>query len=148
MTRPTFATTDEYINSFPDGAVKDKLVEMRSIMVEAAPQFLFVSFCRKELMKGLVYKIKAKVWLWSGENPWYFVTIEKKDATQIKKEELWPRKGFGSIPVQVTIGKTTWKTSIFPEKKGTYLLPLKKEIRDKEGIEVGKTIEVKIEVLS
>ncbi len=101
-------------------------------------------------MEGLVYKIRAKVWLWEGDDPWHFVTIEKEDAEEIKKEEPWPRKGFGSSPVHVTVGKTTWKTSIFPEKKekGTYVLPLKKEVRDKENIKVGDTIDVSLEVIS
>lgn len=98
-------------------------------------------------MKGLVYKIKAKVWLYQGEDPWHFVTIEKKDADEIKKEEPWPRKGFGSIPVNVTIGKTVWKTSIFPEKKGTYVLPLKKEVRERENLRIGDKVTVSIEVI-
>jgi uncharacterized protein YdhG (YjbR/CyaY superfamily) len=38
MARPTFATIDEYINSFPDGTVKEKLYEMRSIIAKAAPE--------------------------------------------------------------------------------------------------------------
>jgi hypothetical protein len=99
-------------------------------------------------MKGLTYKFKTKVWLWPGENPWHFVTIEKEDAVEIKKEEPWPRKGFGSIPVKVTVGKTTWKTSIFPEKKGTYLLPIKKEVRDKEKLTVGSKVTISLEVLN
>lgn len=38
MARPTFSTIDEYINSFPEGEVKDKLVEMRAIIAKAAPE--------------------------------------------------------------------------------------------------------------
>lgn len=38
MARPTFNTIDEYINSFPDGVVKEKLIEIRSIISKAAPE--------------------------------------------------------------------------------------------------------------
>lgn len=49
--------------------------------------------------------------------------------------------GWGSLPVTAVIGKTSWKTSIFPDKKiGAYLLPLKSEIRKKENIVAGATI--------
>lgn len=37
MPRTKFASIDEYINSFPQGAVKAKLVEMRQIFRNAAP---------------------------------------------------------------------------------------------------------------
>lgn len=46
------------------------------------------------------------------------------------------------------VGKTSWKTSIFPENKGTYLLPLKKEVRVKENLKVGDAIVVSIEVIT
>ena len=112
-------------------------------------------------MKSIAYPVRAKVWLYKGESPWHFVTIKKADADEIKKEYIWPtslpagRQGFGSIPVNVTIlrqdsgqvGKTKWKTSIFPDKKGTYVLPLKKEVRVKEDIKLGDTVTVSIEVV-
>lgn len=92
--------------------------------------------------------IKARVWEWQGKGSWHFVTIEKDDGQKIKKDYIWPRRGFGSIPVTVTAGKTVWKTSIFPEKEGTFLLPIKKEVRVKEGITIGDTISIEIEVIS
>lgn len=99
-------------------------------------------------MENSLFTIYEKIWLYPGKAGWYFVTIRKEDADEIKKEWMWPRKGFGSIPVRVTIGKTTWKTSIFPEKKGTYLLPLKKQVRDAEGLEVDDSPEITLQVLN
>lgn len=92
--------------------------------------------------------IKARVWEWEGKGAWHFVTIKKGQGQEIKKDWHWPRKGFGSIPVSVTIGHTSWKTSIFPEKGETYVLPLKKEVRAKEGVSIGKIIELQLQVLS
>ena len=57
-----------------------------------------------------------------------------------------PPRGFGSIKVTATIGATTWSTSVFPsdEQKG-YVLPLKKAVRQAEGIEPGGTVRVTLE---
>ncbi len=63
-----------------------------------------------------------------------FCWYSKKESEEIKKA-CKIKVGFGSTPVVVTLGKTTWKNSIFPDKRsGTYLLPLKAEVRKKEDI--------------
>lgn len=99
-------------------------------------------------MKSEEHIIKSRVWIWQGDSPWHFATIEKEDADEIKKDWPWPRRGFGAIPVNVSVGKTIWKTSIFPEKGGTYLLPIKKRVRESEKIGVGDTIELTIQVVA
>jgi hypothetical protein len=53
-------------------------------------------------------------------------------------------RGFGSIRVRAQIGKTGWSTSIFPVKDGTYLLPVKATVRQKEGIEIGDSVSVRL----
>lgn len=59
------------------------------------------------------------------------------------------KRGWGSIPVNVTLNKTTWKTSIFSSKKmSAYILPLKAEVRKKEKIDVGNVISITIEIIS
>lgn len=87
-------------------------------------------------MKKKKYKIRAEVWLYPSETAaWHFVSVPKKESEEIKKDFGTPRRGWGSVPVSVTVGKTTWETSIFPDKKaGGYILPIKSEVRKKEGI--------------
>ena len=99
-------------------------------------------------MKTILNKITAKVWVYPGMAGWHFVTIEKEDGEELKRQYFLPRRGFGSIPVWVSIGKTRWKTSVFPEKEKTFLLPLKKAVRDAEAIHEGDTIKLTIEVIS
>lgn len=66
---------------------------------------------------------------------WRFLGLPTKEAKEIKENYGKSAKGWGSLPVTVTIGKTTWDTSIFPDKKsGTYLLPLKGQVRKAEDI--------------
>jgi hypothetical protein len=95
---------------------------------------------------GPEFKFKSKVWLWPGKAAWHFITIPLDLSKTVKAFDDMPRRGFGSLPVEVTIGSTSWKTSIFPEKKGTYVLPLKSAVRKKEGIEEGDTITLKVEL--
>ena len=43
--------------------------------------------------------------------------------------------------VKATLGTTKWETSVFWEKQsGTYLLPLKSEVRRAEAVDEGDTI--------
>lgn len=93
-------------------------------------------------MKRSKYTIRAKVWLYPGETAaWHFVSLDKKTSKEIKETHGTVRRGFGSIRVTVTVGDTTWKTSIFPSKEQeVYILPLKASVRQAEDIEHGDTI--------
>ncbi len=98
-------------------------------------------------MRSTIFKIGSRVWLYPGMSGWRFASIPKKQSKEIKDQFGSLRRGWGSLPVLVTIGKTSWKTSIFPDgKSGTYLLPLKAEIRRKEGIEEGDKIQFVLEI--
>jgi hypothetical protein len=73
--------------------------------------------------------------MYQGHAAWCFVTVPKKTSAIIKKTFNPKRKGWGSIRVTVTVRKTSWDTSIFPDSKsGSYVLPLKMAIRKKEQI--------------
>ena len=88
------------------------------------------------------YRVRSKVVLWPGEQgAWHFAHVDKKQSVNIQKTHGVLKRGFGSIPVVVTLGKTKWKTSIFPDRRsGTYILPLKLRVRRAEGIAEGDTI--------
>lgn len=98
-------------------------------------------------MQGKEYKFKAKVWEWAGPSAWHFVTLPEKDSVSIKTLFGEHKRGFGSLKVQAVIGSSAWKTSIFPEKKGTYLLPIKADVRKKEKISSGSIVNVYVSVL-
>ena len=98
-------------------------------------------------MANNLYTIKARVWLYPGLAGWHFVSVPKKESADIKKDFDKKKRGWGSLRVQVTVGKTTWNTSIFPDKKsGVYLLPLKAEVRKKENIFNNETIKLIIKI--
>jgi hypothetical protein len=84
------------------------------------------------------------VWLWPGEAAWHFVTLPKALSARIKRFAGDAKSPFGSLRVAATIGKTTWKTSLFPSKEGALLLPVKAEVRRKERIAAGDTVRLTI----
>lgn len=94
------------------------------------------------------YKLETKLWLWPGESgAWHFVTLPKALSATIKAAHAPKvRRGFGSIRVKATIGKTSFATSIFPSKDGAYLLPVKASVRKKEGIFAGDTVPLALEL--
>ena len=53
--------------------------------------------------------------------------------------------GWGLIPVQATIGGTTWTTAMFA-KDGGYVLPVKDAVRRAEEIAVGSAVEVTLTI--
>jgi hypothetical protein len=95
------------------------------------------------------FTVTEKVWLYPGKAGWHFVTVPTKTAEEIDFFFAQSKKGWGSLPVTVTIGETSWKTSIFPDKKtASYLLPLKADMRKRAGINAGDKITFSVEITS
>jgi hypothetical protein len=91
-----------------------------------------------------IFEFTSELWLYPGEAGWHFVTLPADVADHID-EVGGERAGFGSIPVEATIGSNTWKTSLFPDKHAaSFLLPVKKAIRQKERLEVGAPVLVRL----
>jgi hypothetical protein len=91
---------------------------------------------------------RARVWEHSPGDPgsWHFLTLPAELSEDIALE-AGPREGFGSIRVEVSIGSTTWRTSVFPDAaKGSYVLPVKKQVRQSEGLRAGVVCGVTLEV--
>lgn len=94
------------------------------------------------------FVFSAELFPWSAGTSWVFVSIPPDDADVVDDYVSSPG-GFGSVRVSVQVGGTVWKTSLFPSKElATYVLPIKKDVRKKEGIAVGDTVEFSIRVLS
>jgi hypothetical protein len=89
------------------------------------------------------FTFSGKAWIYTGEGAWFFVTMPNDLADEIQARTVGIRRGFGSVRVKATIGESHWATSLFRESKsGSYILPLKKEIRNKEKIAEGDQVSV------
>lgn len=94
-----------------------------------------------------MHRFEGELWLWDGDAAWHFVTLPGELSDDLRARAGAPR-GFGSIRVRVTVGGTTWSTSVFPDsRRGAYLLPVKKEVRRREGLELGDPVPVQLEVV-
>ena len=91
----------------------------------------------------------APIWLWSeGQGSWHFLTVPEEEATEIRAHGLSnPRRGFGSMRVEATINGVAWRTSLFPQKSGGYILPVKAEVRRRAGIGAGDEVTVELELI-
>jgi len=93
-----------------------------------------------------VYEFESTVWRWSGNGAWHFLTVPE-DVTDEIDERTPLRGGFGSVKVEVTIGGSTWRTSLFPSREaGAFILPIKKAVRVAEGCEEGSRVRVRLTV--
>ncbi|WP_245587698.1 DUF1905 domain-containing protein [Calidithermus chliarophilus] len=89
-------------------------------------------------------EFSGEIWEWRGPAPFYFVTVPQEQSQAIKGAERFLTYGWGMIPVNVRVGKTEWKTSLWP-KDGRYVLPLKDRVRKAEGLEAGQRVRVRLE---
>jgi hypothetical protein len=93
------------------------------------------------------YRFSSELWRYDGEAPWCFVTLPVELSGNIRAEHGVTATAFGSIRAIVTVGRTSWPTSLFPDKRlGSYVLPVKKKVREAEGIEIGSLVEVQLEL--
>lgn len=99
-------------------------------------------------MKYKEYKFDAVVQVFKGPAAWFYVYIPLDMSLDIKKGFGDRSRGWGSLPVEVNIGETTWKTSIFYDRKEEkYMLPLKASVRKAENIIEGKRITILIKIV-
>lgn len=91
------------------------------------------------------YRFDAELWEHEGQGAWHFVTVPA-DLSEDLRLDSGPRRGFGSVPVRVTIGGSTWSTSVFPSAAGPFLLPVKKAVRRAEDLQEGDVVEVALVV--
>ena len=93
----------------------------------------------------------AELWRWEArpDASWTFVGLPVEASEEIADAVAGgsPR-GFGAVRVEVAVGLTTWRTSVFPDAgRGVYVLPVKRAVRRAQGWELGQTATVHLRVL-
>lgn len=96
------------------------------------------------------FNFKANLYLYNGGKDggaWHFITLPSNVADEINFFYADQKRGWGSLPVEVTIGESTWSTSIFPQKETkSFFLPVKALVRKNENIADGDEVECKIKI--
>ena len=98
---------------------------------------------------AVILEFEAELWVWDARraDSWTFVSLPADAAEEIRELNDGPRRGFGSVRVQVTIGTSTWRTSIFPDSTRGYVLPVKRAVRKAEDLETGDVARVTVELI-
>ena len=103
--------------------------------------------CDAELV---IVVFEAELWKWEARraDSWTFVSLPAGDSEEIRDLAGGSRRGFGSLRVRVTVGGSTWTTSIFPDSgRGNYVLPIKPAIRTAQALDVGDVATVTVELI-
>lgn len=90
-------------------------------------------------------KIKGPIIFWRGPAPYHFVKVPAKQCDELAAAAKLVSYGWGMVPVEVTIGKTTFTTSLWP-KDGGYIVPIKNAAREAEDLELGETVTLTLTV--
>ena len=92
--------------------------------------------------------VTGPLWRWSGgQASWHFLTVPEEQAAEFRAESLARRGGFGSVKVDARIGDVAWRTSVFPQKSGGYILPVKASVRREAAIAAGDEVSFELEIL-
>ncbi|RZU49512.1 uncharacterized protein DUF1905 [Krasilnikovia cinnamomea] len=98
----------------------------------------------------MVVVFDAELWIWDARraDSWTFVSVPGEESEEIREVSAGPRRGFGSVRVRVTVGGSTWRTSIFPDSaRGCFVLPIKRAVRKAEALDVGDVATVTLELV-
>jgi hypothetical protein len=93
----------------------------------------------------MVIEFKGKIFQWRGPAPYLFVAVPDKQSADIKSVSKLVTYGWGVIPVVARVGKTEWKTSLFP-KEGRYLVPIRMSAQKAENLKEDDEIKLQLEL--
>ncbi len=93
----------------------------------------------------MIIEFSGRIFHWRGPSPFLFVAVPDKQSRDIKAISKEVTYGWGVIPVHVQIGKTEFKTSLFP-KDGLYLVPIKMIVQKAENVGEGDKVKIRLEI--
>jgi len=89
--------------------------------------------------------VTGPVFEWRGPAPHHFVAVDDDAAALIAETAAAVTYGWGMVPVRLTLGGTTWTTSLWP-REGGYVVPLKLAARRAESVVTGDVVTVRVEI--
>ena len=84
-------------------------------------------------------RFSGELFHWRGPSPFHFVEVPDEQSAAIEAVSSIVTYGWGAIPVNAKVGRTEFKTSLFP-KGELYLVPIKDAVRKAEKLSLGDTI--------
>ena len=93
------------------------------------------------------FEFSGELWYWRGPSPYHFITVPEDACVGLRALSAAVSYGWGMIPVRVRIGRTEFKTSLFP-RDGRYVVPIKDVVRKAEGLAEGDTPTLELTIRS
>ena len=94
-------------------------------------------------MSGSTFSFVAELWQHDSSGGWHFLTLPEDVADEIC--DIAAPQPFGTVRAEVTVGSTTWSTSLFADRKlGSYVLPVKAEVRRAADLAAGDTVSCQV----
>jgi hypothetical protein len=92
------------------------------------------------------FEFSGELYRWSARKElWTFVALPDDASDEILALVDDMTNGWGSVRVDASVGGTRFRTSIFPDReKGAFVLPVKKAVRDAEGLTLGDTVRASV----
>jgi hypothetical protein len=91
------------------------------------------------------FGFEARVWEWRGPAPYHFVSVPTEHVDDVNDLAPGITYGWGMVPVEVRLGRTSWRTALFP-KDGGYVVPLRDSVRRREDVELGDLVSIQLMV--
>ena len=85
----------------------------------------------------------GEIFHWRGPSPFHFVAVPDDPSAAIEAVASVVTYGWGVIPVEVRIGDTDFRTSLFP-KDDRYLVPVKQAVRTTEKLSLGDDVSIRL----
>ncbi|WP_125132350.1 DUF1905 domain-containing protein [Microbacterium sp. 10M-3C3] len=91
----------------------------------------------------------STVYRWQArqDSDWYFASVPEEFSAAIAEVVAPFARGFGAVRVEASVGGSRWRTSVFPGTDGRYSLPLKRAVRDAEGLVEDDPLHVRLDIL-
>lgn len=95
------------------------------------------------------HEFTSELYLWQARtDSWVFANLPEDIADEIEDAAPEPRRGFGAVKVEVTVGTTTWRTSVFPSKEAaTFVLPIKRSVLKAESLAAGDSARIALRTI-
>ncbi len=96
------------------------------------------------------FEFDAPLWRWEARanDVWTFVSLPEALSDELLELGEPYARGFGSLRVEVAVGDTVWRTSVFPDgARRAYVLPVKRAVREAEGLALGSAARVRLRLV-
>ncbi len=88
-----------------------------------------------------IYQVEGDVDIFPQKGGWVYIRVPIEIT-----ERLIHMAKRGLIPIRITVGNTTWDTSLLPMGDGTHFIPLNAKVRKRENIEADDHIKLSFQV--